>query len=417
MEVLWIIPIFATPILSKLKMIMKKLLTTLLLFCAMTTVMAQQYTYGGKKWDYKFEFTSYDISYNKQQEKHYAQPFVLYVAKRGEAMASFSGKSVRLGFTVSNLDSGEYRHNASVTKLRALAEQQDFAFLWSIVDKDMISIYSDLSMHVISGAKNFMVFLDGKRAKNPTKIKEFYSLLKNTRFEDLKFVNGASASSTATKPNDPGEKQTGKDGFVWYKKTEGNKVGAIDEQGNVIIPIQYDDVNYIGGSGGSLDMAHYFKVNKGSYEGSYSRKGRCIISTDKGFDSVILTYAGHARKMGWCVKDGENGWGLLDAKGNVVIPYVDKSNYLLDHWGLCDVGVDDGCGAYINRKVTTWDSEDFEGVYDLNGDCVIEPIYSSVYVYESKIKTKDLSGNENILYITVGQHTRFDYNPYDDLLY
>ena len=407
LEVLWIIPIFAIPILSKLKMIMKKLLTTLLLFCAMTTVMAQQYTYGGKKYDYKvaFPMLEYRVHVVNSQGADVSKksPFTIYLSRKGYGIAIW----------------GQHKETFNFTSDQNRMIEDEFGFgddialignrFW--IHSGGIGFYFDYKTN--GKAYRIISVLNSSHETQKATLRNIYSLVK-----DHIFMSDAaqSHSSTATKPNDPGEKQTGKDGLVWYKKTEGNKVGAIEEQGNVIIPIQYDDVNYIGGSGGSLDMAHYFKVKKGNYEGAYTRKGRCVISTDKGFDGVVLTYAGHARKMGWTVtKDGI--WGLLDAKGNVVIPYVDKSKYLLDHWSLSDVGVDDGCGAYINRKITTWDSEDFEGVYDLNGECVIEPNYSMVLVFENKIKTKDLSGNENTLYITVGQNTRFDYNPYDGLLY
>lgn len=406
---------------------MKKKLTILLFLFITTTVLAQQYTYGGKKWDYKFEFSSYDISYNKQPEKHYTQPFVLYIAKRGEATASFSGKTVRLGFTVSNYDSGDYNDDTSVTKIRTLAKQQDFVFLWSIIDKDMISIYSDLSMHVISGQKNFTVFLDGKKSKNPTKIKELYSLLKNTRFEDLKSVNGSSPSSATTKPNVPGEKQTGKDGFVWYKQSSGGKYGALDEMGNVIVPTQYDEIEY------KYDdlhhFTHYFKVKNGDHMGAYTRKGYCVVKPEQGWDNVECHSNLHG-KVSWSLfkcswneatlhMDIFSAMTDAHAKKYVIKPtkgmfihmdkvYVKNYNYFGENETADEVVF------YCRTDSDGRSTEEFAGLIDMDGNYIIYPDeYKSIRVYIDKL---ELNGVKSNIKIPTGQSS-FDYNNFDDLFY
>lgn len=39
-------------------------------------------------------------------------------------------------------------------------------------------------------------------------------------------------------------RETGEDGFIWYKLQKGNLYGAADIDGNTIIPIKYSDVYY-----------------------------------------------------------------------------------------------------------------------------------------------------------------------------
>ena len=132
-------------------------------------------------------------------------------------------------------------------------------------------------------------------------------------------------------------RQVGDDGYIWYKLKRGNLCGARDAEGNNIIPIKYDDVTYVCDikkyahddgfyNSGRQDGVHYFSVKKGGYMGVYTREGTLVVSTERKYKRVWLKI--DFIKPYWLIHvageaDATNSWygnGILDMKGNVIIP-------------------------------------------------------------------------------------------------
>lgn len=203
-------------------------------------------------------------------------------------------------------------------------------------------------------------------------------------------------------------RETGEDGFIWYKLKKGNLYGAADIDGNTIIPIKYSDVGY---SCFDDDGTHYFRVKKGDYKGIYSPKGRCIISPDRHFTSVwigprkiksdkILLYV--------CCKNNFGEVSLCDIKGNqVVAPDNYEYLYIQKH--------DSNSLAFIYSK-----KRGLCGAFDLNGNLLTKPVancYIEVYDDKIEIVNKNSSGDyeKRYIYGSYSEETRFDYNNYDGI--
>ena len=202
-------------------------------------------------------------------------------------------------------------------------------------------------------------------------------------------------------------RETGEDGFIWYKLKKGSLYGAADIDGNTIIPIKYSDVDYCCLVG---DETHFFTVKKGDYKGIYSPKGRCIISPDRHFTSVwigsekaksdkVLLYV--------CCKNNFGERGLYDIMGNEVVapggygPFIHR------------LGLDDL--AYIGYEI-----DGLNGAFDLNGNLLTKPVANGyIKVYDDKIEivNKNGSGDYESTYIygSYSEETRFDYNNYDGI--
>lgn len=205
-------------------------------------------------------------------------------------------------------------------------------------------------------------------------------------------------------------RETGEDGFIWYKLQKGNLYGAADIDGNTIIPIKYSDVDYR-----SNDVAetHYFRVKNGDYEGIYSPKGRCIISPDRHFTSAVIYSKETANGKGFLCVKCENNFGevnLCDIKGNqVVAPGYYEYLYIQEY------DSDDLDLAYI-----TFTENGLKGAFDLNGNLLTKPVANCfIKVYDDKIEivNKNSSGDyeKRYIYGSYSEETRFDYNNYDGI--
>lgn len=205
-------------------------------------------------------------------------------------------------------------------------------------------------------------------------------------------------------------RETGEDGFIWYKLQKGNLYGAADIDGNTIIPIKYSDVDYR-----SNDVAetHSFRVKNGDYEGIYSPKGRCIISPDRHFTSAVIYSKETANGKGFLCVKCENNFGevnLCDIKGNqVVAPGYYEYLYIQEY------DSDDLDLAYI-----TFTENGLKGAFDLNGNLLTKPVANCfIKVYDDKIEivNKNSSGDyeKRYIYGSYSEETRFDYNNYDGI--
>ena len=198
-------------------------------------------------------------------------------------------------------------------------------------------------------------------------------------------------------------RQVGDDGFVWYKLKKGNKYGATDVEGNIIIPIKYSSLFYHTDTFGS-----HFYVTSGDFQGVYSRLGKCIISPDKHFVSIIFWKEKSNSFCYFIVRNKLGERGLYDVKGNEVIAPDSYQGFDLNRRGTIS------CIAYetYGRGV---------GAYDLNGNSILAPTSKIEYtydieVYPDKIKLNlDYPLEDEYIYGSYSENTRFDYGNYDGL--
>lgn len=161
--------------------------------------------------------------------------------------------------------------------------------------------------------------------------------------------------------------KTERDGFQWYELKENGAEGALDVNGQSLIPLTkgYDRVYYHNG---------YFNVKKNRYVGLYSAEGKEIISTERGYEYVsyfngyiniqdqfrgICNMEGKeiiptSRGYDWIVPQGKpndypyfqvwksDNTGVCDIDGNEIIPpnedYSSKCYYIkeLNAFGCCE---------------------------------------------------------------------------------
>ncbi len=176
-----------------------------------------------------------------------------------------------------------------------------------------------------------------------------------------------------------------KDGFIWYLLQKGNLYGAADLNGKTIIPIQYDRVIYYESI---AYYTHYFKVQKGDYEGAYSPLGDLVISTDREYTSVcpFARSFNDSYVLGWRVRKNAGYTGFLDAKGNVVIEPV--RGLELISFGTEIKGTSKA--VYIDGV----DYKDRNCAWDLDGNLVIpfSKNYYSMCVYDGTFIVSDVNG-------------------------
>ena len=202
-------------------------------------------------------------------------------------------------------------------------------------------------------------------------------------------------------------RRVGEDGFIWYELQQGNLCGAADIEGKNIIPIKFNRISYI-----ALESAdtHFFCVSTGDFKGVFTRRGRCIIPTNKHFTSVYVDCCKTDKGKILLSVPCENNFGeksLYDIRGNEVIP---SGNY--EH--LFITSIEDEL-AHIKCK-----RNGLEGAFDLNGNLLTKPVANSyLRVYDNKIEVgnRNSSGNyeERYIYGSYSEDTRFDYNNYDGL--
>ncbi len=397
---------------------MKKLLTILLFLFTTTTVLAQQYTYGGKKYDYKvaFPMLEYRVHVMNSQAKDVSKksPFTIYLSRKGYGIAIW--EQHKETFTFTSDQNGMIEDD--------LGFGDDIAVIgnrfW--IHSGGIGFYFDYKTN--GKAYRIISILSSSHETQKATLSDIYSLVKDRIF----MSDAAQSHSTASmEPNVPGEKQTGKDGFVWYKQSSGGKYGALDELGNVIVPTQYDEVEY------KYDdlhhFTHYFKVKNGDHMGAYTRKGYCVVKPEQGWDNVECHSNLHG-KVSWSLfkcswneatlhMDIFSAMTDAHAKKYVIKPtkgmfihmdkvYVKNYNYFGENETADEVVF------YCRTDSDGRSTEEFAGLIDMDGNYIIYPDeYKSIRVYIDKL---ELNGVKSNIKIPTGQSS-FDYNNFDDLFY
>ena len=124
------------------------------------------------------------------------------------------------------------------------------------------------------------------------------------------------------------------EGLAFITKDE--KKGVIDKKGNIIVPIEYDDISTF--TNGTAN------VYKGDMEGEIDNKGKMITPFHKMSDEMILvdSYSVNENTYkyseGLAVMDKNDKFGYIDENGTIVIsPKYDLANDF--HDGLAVVAV------------------------------------------------------------------------------
>lgn len=207
------------------------------------------------------------------------------------------------------------------------------------------------------------------------------------------------------------ERQVGNDGFIWYLLKKGELYGVQDIEGNEIIPVVYNRIEYEAG------RTRYFKVRSGDFVGVYTRKGNLVISTDKHYTFIIEGIYGDKVKdmVFWNVKKNDGEGIILDANGKEVFSTEDYSAVSMECCYEDKITKNpDACYFQV------YSNDNKKGIVGLDGKVICPPIYYNCAIYymgellmykkfqSSKYEEKEI---EYYGYLT----TDFHYNSYDDL--
>ena len=157
------------------------------------------------------------------------------------------------------------------------------------------------------------------------------------------------------------------DGFRWIKvEDEAGRQGALYENGEVILPAQFDNI-------------YYYQPNKGFFtnmeanhsEGFYSRTGKCIVPHARGYESIVL--AKHAVTGYYFLVKKNGATGICDGKGSEIIS-PDRG-----YTGINPL--DSQYGDYFS--INTGDKY---GVCDLAGNELIAPEYPNTLTRKGRME-------------------------------
>lgn len=210
--------------------------------------------------------------------------------------------------------------------------------------------------------------------------------------------------TTTTSPATTKERQVGRDGYIWYRLKKGNLYGAQNIEGKTVIPVRYSWVDY---RCDDRYGSHWFFVGDGDFAGAYTTEGDYVVTTDKHYVDVILF--GKNGRFAWVVKTNQGAWGLLDAKGNIVVSPQFSGGY---YGNVPTIG----CALGENCILVT--HKNMEGACDLNGKLIIEPKYSSCFFSGNsfKVKTSESSDYQDI-HIDLPLSIRYDYTPFGGMFF
>ena len=150
-------------------------------------------------------------------------------------------------------------------------------------------------------------------------------------------------------------KQKEEDGFVWYLLSQEYNKGAEIEKGNIIIPVKYGSVQYLGHR---FFSATEYNDNEKKWQITvYNRNGTIIIPPVKDYQEV--TYI----KTASFFEVKNNGkLGLCDTNGRIILPC--KFSHIVTH--------NNRIKAYTSYSTnnSSWNTL---GYYDINGKEIISP--------------------------------------------
>lgn len=196
-------------------------------------------------------------------------------------------------------------------------------------------------------------------------------------------------STTAKAPKDRREFQVGEDGFEWYEIFKNGKYGAEDRYGNVIVPTEYDNIDY-NQLGEIYPILSGFRVWKGEYQGWYNRNGKCVIPYSRRYIFIIKENDVIINKWGtYYSVESKDGAGICDRNGREVV-FIPNASHLMPHCYKKDGK------EYYSFTFTTKDEK--WGEADAKGKVVVEPMeYEEWKTYGKDRKLQKINTTQNPL--------------------
>ena len=126
------------------------------------------------------------------------------------------------------------------------------------------------------------------------------------------------------------EYEVGDDGFEWYnvKRTVNGqtKYGAEDRYGNMIVPTEYDEIQYYCDK--DKPIRNVFIAIKGEYNAIYNKSGRCVIPISRRY--LKFTFKEDNDEFGTYYSfERSDGGGICDKNGKeIVFVNVGRSSFV-----------------------------------------------------------------------------------------
>lgn len=153
------------------------------------------------------------------------------------------------------------------------------------------------------------------------------------------------------------------DNYYVYKVKVGEKEGLLDSTGRLVFPIVFDEIK---------NTRDYILVKQNGLYGLYQREKQ-ILPIE--FDEIKheSTFANSKYDHGLFLVSKNHLWGVFDSLGNIVEPIqYDKIEY--HHRG---VGLDE---CFVIEKDGKWG-------FASSNEIIIQPIYDSITIHESHLKS------------------------------
>lgn len=135
--------------------------------------------------------------------------------------------------------------------------------------------------------------------------------------------------------------QEHKDGTKWYLLKDDKTYGALDQDGNVLIPLS-KGFNYVSYYHADNTDRGFFDVQKGDFHGIYDKSGNEIISTERGYSMIVYQVTLDGYKYFGVTKNDKDG--ACDLKGKEIVP---PKYYAVTYYGDC-------FGAYLDENLKEW---------------------------------------------------------------
>ena len=186
-------------------------------------------------------------------------------------------------------------------------------------------------------------------------------------------------------PKDSREYQVGKDGFEWYKVCKKGKWGAEDRIGNVLVPCEYDKIEYQEYQDyRDMTIGCGFVVVMGQYYGYYSREGKCVIPYTKHYTSAYkVTYIKEQIGTMYCCTL-DDCTVFCNAQGEEVCRFNGRTYFPFPIYEK---------GKFYYRIT----ADDKYGIADGNGHTIINVEYSCITSNSKGDFTASVNGEERIL--------------------
>ena len=191
------------------------------------------------------------------------------------------------------------------------------------------------------------------------------------------------------------------DGFTWYKVKMNGKYGAMDAQKNIIVPIAYDEIEYVGyheHKDGDWGYDGCFFVNH--HSGVFTKYGECVIPTSREYSQIERRWQkGMGIYYGYKI-ESNNVIGIVDEYGDEVVSFSDIDQIL------------PSCknGKYY-FELSNWKTRCY-GLADGSGKIIINPIHKRLYCNSNGNFVVDINKKDKMLVVCRLSDIYTTYNPF-----